>query len=134
VAIGAVVGSLLGALSLWILLMVWLKKRKKAHRFKQSEHLGNRGPSIESNGMTPFILPPPVIYNPVHPDSKRRIMQEIERPVSPVTSIADTGTDTHSELHAAFMTETISEDPYSVASSPDPFREPSGSHKDAKGL
>lgn len=30
--------------------------------------------------------------------------------------------------------ETISDDPYSVASSPDPFRGPSGSHKDGKGL
>jgi hypothetical protein len=131
-AIGAVVGSLLGALALWILLMVWLKKRKRDQRFKQLEHLAPRGPSTESNGMTPFILPPPAIYNPVHPDSKRRIMREVERPVSPMTSIADTGT--YSELHAAFMTETISEDPYSVASSPNPFGEPSGSHKDAKGI
>jgi hypothetical protein len=57
-------------------------------------------------------------------------MQEVQRPVSLVTSIADTGT--HSELHAAFMTETISDDPYSVASSPDPFRGSSGSHEDAK--
>jgi hypothetical protein len=110
--------------------LVWLKKRKKAQRFKQLEDPTPK--SIKSNGMTPFILPPPAIYNPVHPDSKRRIMQEVERPVSLVTSIADTGT--HSELHAAFMRETISEDPYSVASSPDPFREPSGSHRDAKGL
>jgi hypothetical protein len=131
-AIGAIVGSLLGALALWILLVVWLKKRKKVQRFKQLEDPMPKVPSTKSNGMTPFILPPPAIYNPVHPDSKRRIMQEVERPVSPMTSIADTGT--HSELHTALMTETISEDPYSVASSRDPFRGPSGSHKDAEGL
>ncbi|PVF96604.1 hypothetical protein CPB86DRAFT_500334 [Serendipita vermifera] len=32
-AIGAIVGSLLGALTLWILLVVWLKRRKKAQDF-----------------------------------------------------------------------------------------------------
>jgi hypothetical protein len=132
-AIGAIVGSLLGALTLWILLVVWLKKRKKAHRFKELEDPAPEAALANSNGITPFVSPPPAVHNPVYrPDYKRRVIPEAQRPVSPVTSIADTGT--HSELHAAFMTETISEDPYSTASSPEPFREPSGSQKDAKGL
>jgi hypothetical protein len=132
-AIGAVVGSLLGALTLWILFVVWLKKRKKAREFKELEDPAPKATLANSNGITPFISPPPAVHDPVYrPDYKRRVIPEVQRPVSPVTSIADTGT--HSELHAAFMTETISEDLYSIASSSDPFRVPYGSQKDPKGL
>jgi hypothetical protein len=131
-AIGAIVGSLLGALTLWILLVIWLKKRKKSRGFKELEDPVPKDPSTKSNGITPFVPPPPAVHNPVYrPDYKRRVIPEVQRPVSPVTSIADTGT--HSELHAAFMTETISEDLYSIASSSDPFRVVSGSQKDPRG-
>jgi hypothetical protein len=132
-AIGAVVGSLLGALALWVLFVVWLKKRKKAREFKELEDPAPKAALANLNGITPFVSPPPAVQNPDHrPDYKQRVIPEAQRPVSPGTSIADTGT--HSELHAAFMTETISEDPYSIASSSDPFRVPSGSQKDPRGL
>jgi hypothetical protein len=114
-----------GALTLWILFVVWLKKRKRARGFKQLEDPAPKDSSAESNGMKPFVPPPPVIHNPVHSGSKR--------PVSSVTSIADTVT--HSKLHAGFMTETLSKDPYAVANSSEPFiLGPYGYQNDAKGL
>jgi hypothetical protein len=61
--------------------------------------------------MKPFVPPPPAVHKPVPSDSKR--------PVSSVTSIADN--ETHSKLHAPFMTETLNKDPYSVANSSEPF-------------
>ncbi|PVF96602.1 hypothetical protein CPB86DRAFT_816235 [Serendipita vermifera] len=96
-AIGAIVGSLLGALTLWILLVVWLKKKKKAQSFRQLEDTRLHKSSPETNGITPFVQPAPEPHNTFNPDSKRRFMQERPRATSPVTSIGDTG------IHSEFL-------------------------------
>ncbi|PVF96601.1 hypothetical protein CPB86DRAFT_500177 [Serendipita vermifera] len=131
-AVGAIVGSLLGALILWVLLVIWLKKRKKSRGFKELEEATSSNPSVERNGITPFVAPSPELRNPINPDSKRRFMQEVPRPISPVTSIGDS--IVHSEFYTMPITESLSEDPYSVASSSDPFKRLSASHKDPQEI
>jgi hypothetical protein len=119
-AIGIFVGSILTTIIVWILFGIWLKKKRKAQEFKGLEGSERNTSSTKTHAIAPFILPPPAVYTPIHPDSKLRIMQEVLRPVSLVASIAETRM--HSLLHADFMAESSSEDHYSLASSPDPFR------------
>ncbi|PVF96603.1 hypothetical protein CPB86DRAFT_786826 [Serendipita vermifera] len=130
-AIGAIVGSLLGALTVWILLVVWLKKRKKAQDFRQLEDTWLHKSSPETNGITPFVPPAPKPNNTFNPDSKRRFRQEMPQAASPVTSIGDTGI--HSEFLSMPITGSLSEDLYPVASSSDPFKRLSESQRDRKG-
>jgi hypothetical protein len=121
-AIGAVVGSLLGAIILWILFVIWLKKRKKSKKgFKGIEDprvVFSPTEDIVVNPFTSLVISPP--SNPV--DLKSRPMQEVSRPVSPQTSIGVTGTG--SQISVVPGMETQSQEPRSVASSSDPFKRP----------
>ncbi|PVF91900.1 hypothetical protein CPB86DRAFT_820103 [Serendipita vermifera] len=62
-AIGAFVGSLLGVATLWTLLVVWLKRRRKVHGLKELEDVTSNKSSAETNGITSFVFPVPELHN-----------------------------------------------------------------------
>jgi hypothetical protein len=98
--------------------MVWLKKRKRSKQSKGPEdpHVGVS--PTEEIRVTPFT---PLASERRHPvDYKGRPVQEITRPLSPETSIGTTGTG--SQISVVPVMEARSEEPYSVASTSDPFR------------
>jgi hypothetical protein len=125
VIFGTIVGSLLGALIFWIFFVVCFKLRKRVQGFKQLEDAVPKTSSTRTNGITPFVLPPQVSHNPVHINSKGRVVREVHQPISLVTSLGDTVT--HSPT--VFNAETQSGDPYSAISSSDLLGRNSGSRK-----
>jgi hypothetical protein len=56
VAIGVIVGTLLAALTLWVVFVVWLKRRKREQGFKELGGAGPNAPSPRINRMT-LIIP-----------------------------------------------------------------------------
>jgi hypothetical protein len=134
-AIGIIVGTLIGGLLLWILLIIWLKKRKRSRGFKELEDGQVTFSPTEDIKVTPFIAHTPQrpnsLPNSIELNAKRRVVQEVIRSGSPATSIVDSGTYSH--FYTLPLAGSQSQDPYSIATTSDPFKNPSVLIKSPRG-
>ncbi|PVG02665.1 hypothetical protein CPB86DRAFT_870077 [Serendipita vermifera] len=139
-AVGAIVGSLLGAILLFIIFSVWLRKRRNARKFHPMQEVdeeGSRSSSPGKRGVMRSLLAPATLAshnpfksrNPSPPPLPTIVVDSNGRSLSPPSpALMGRDSGTYSQFLTTPEAYTATGDTFSALNSPDPFRRSFGAH------